>query len=151
MEIIEKIKSINIRPDWNSYFMSIAYLISKRSSCDRLHVGCVIVNDNHLIAAGYNAHITAAPHTSIIIDDHEQMTIHAEMNAIADAASRGIKLNGSKAYITNFPCVNCAKILIAAGIKEIIYGEDYKNDEICYKLYSLANMKITKYQEIKND
>lgn len=144
--LIDLIKQVDYRPIWFEYFMSIAYLISKRSSCDRLHVGCVIVKDNHLISAGYNGHIKGTPHTSIVKNGHEQMTIHAEMNAIADGASRGIELNGSIAYITHFPCLNCCKNLISTGIKEIIYAEDYKNDELCYVLYTMANVKVSKYQ-----
>jgi len=149
--LIDLVKNIEHRPDWHSYFMSIAYLISKRSSCERLHVGCVIVKDNRLIVAGYNGHIKGAPHTSVVKDGHEQMTIHAETNAITDAASRGIKLKGSTAYVTHFPCINCTKNLIAAGIKEIIYAEDYKNDELCNVLYALGNVKVSKYQESLDD
>ena len=144
--IINYIKEMNYRPCWEEYFMDVAFLISKRSSCDRLHVGCVIVNDKRIITTGYNGHIKGTPHISLIRDGHEQMTIHAETNAITDAASRGIKLYGSSAYVTHYPCINCAKNLIASGIKEIIYAEDYKNDEICEQLYSLANVKITKYK-----
>src|SRR5689334_16630476 len=110
--IIDHIKAIDYRLDWDTYFMSIAYLISKRSSCDRLHVGCVIVNDRRLVICGYNGHIKGAPHTSVIKDGHEQMTIHAETNAISDAAARGIKIQGATAYITHFSCINCTKNMI---------------------------------------
>lgn len=144
-EIIEHIKTLSYRPEWNEYFMTVAYILSKRSSCDRLHVGCVIVNDNRIVTTGYNGHIRGSPHTSVIIDGHEQMTIHAETNAIADAASRGIPLKGSIAYVTHFPCINCAKNLISAGIIEIIFSEDYKNNELCHTLYNLAGIKINKF------
>jgi len=144
LDLINFIKQVNYRPEWDTYFMSMAYLISKRSSCERLHVGCVIVKDKRLVVAGYNGHIKGAPHTSVIKDGHEQMTIHAETNAITDAASRGIKLDGSTAYVTHYPCINCAKNLIAAGIKEVIYFEDYKNDDLCNELYSLGGVKVTK-------
>ena len=147
--MIKLIKTIDYRPCWEEYFMSVAYLISKRSSCERLHVGCVIVNDKRIITTGYNGHIKNSPHISVIRDGHEQMTIHAETNAITDAASRGVKLSESIAYVTHYPCINCAKNLIAAGIKEIIYAEDYKNDEICEKLYLLANVKVSKFS-LKN-
>jgi dCMP deaminase len=150
MSLIESIKKVDHRPCWEEYFMSVAYLISKRSSCDRLHVGCVIVNNKRIITTGYNGHIKGAPHTSTVRDGHEQMTIHAETNAITDAAYRGIKLSGSTAYITHYPCINCAKNLISAGIKEVIYAEDYKNDDICAELYSLAKVKIYKYCTEKN-
>jgi len=143
--LLEHIKHINYRPDWNEYFMLVAYILSKRSSCDRLHVGCVLVNDKRIIATGYNGHIKGSPHISIVVDGHEQMTIHSETNAITDAASRGISLKNCTAYVTHFPCINCAKNLISAGIKEIIFAEDYKNNDLCYQLYLLAGVKVSKY------
>lgn len=142
-DIINDIKCID-RPNWNEYFMTVAYLISKRSSCDRLHVGCVIVDNLRIISTGYNGHIKGAPHTSKIINGHEQMTIHAEANAITDSASRGVKIGNTAAYITHYPCINCAKNLISSGVKEIYYSEDYKNDPLCKELYELANVKVTK-------
>jgi len=144
-KLINMIKKIDYRPKWEEYFMTTAYLISKRSSCERLHVGCVIVNDNRIIATGYNGHIRGAPHSSVIIDGHEQMTIHSETNAITDAACRGIELKNATAYVTHYPCINCAKNLIASGIKEIIYAEDYKNNDLCEKLYCMAGVRINKF------
>lgn len=146
MALIEHIKSIDYRPCWEEYFMSVAYLLAKRSSCTRLHVGSVIVDDKRIIATGYNGHIKGTPHISIVRDGHEMMTVHAETNAITDAASRGIKLNGSKIYVTHYPCINCAKNIITAGIQEVVYAEDYKNDELCAKLYEMSGVKITKYK-----
>lgn len=151
MSLIESIKTIDYRPNWQEYFMSVAYILSKRSTCERLHVGCVIVNDNRIITTGYNGHIKGTPHMSRVIDGHEQMTIHAETNAIADAASRGIPLNKSIAYVTHYPCINCAKNLISAGIKEIIYAEDYNNNPIAEELYNLAGVNVTKYVDTIND
>jgi len=148
--IIDKIKKLDQRLSWDEYFMSVTYLISKRSSCNKLHVGCVIVNDRRIVTTGYNGHIKGAPHTSEIVDGHEQMTIHAEANAITDAASRGVKIFGSTAYVTHYPCINCSKILIAAGIKEIIYGEDYNNNPLCAKLFDLGKVLISKLS-IEND
>ena len=139
------ISSTPDRPSWDDYFMSTALLISSRSACERLHVGCIIVSGgnhkNRIIAAGYNGFLPGAPHTSRVREGHEQATVHAEQNAIADAARRGIPLEGSTAYITHFPCINCAKILAAAGIKQIKYHLDYKNDPFVCEL--LAESKIT--------
>lgn len=146
MSLIKEIKKLNYRPDWDEYFMTTAYLISKRSSCHRLNVGCVLVNDRRIIATGYNGHIRGAPHSSVVRDGHEQMTIHAETNAITDSACRGIELRGATAYVTHYPCVNCAKNLIASGVREIIYGDDYKNDDLCEKLYLMAGVKINRYK-----
>lgn len=129
-QIIELVKTIDERPTWDQYFMSVAYLISLRSSCHRLHVGCAVVKDNRIVSTGYNGHLPGTPHDTIVRDGHEQMTIHAETNAIADAAKRGISLDGSSIYVTHMPCLNCAKVLIASGIKQIYYAEHYNDDEI---------------------
>lgn len=118
------------RLDWNRYFMSIAILGSIRSPCERLKVGCVLVKQNRLVSMGYNGFLPGAKHISRVRDNHEQCTIHAEQNAISDAAARGVSLNGCIAYITHYPCINCFKILSAAGIREILYLNDYKNDEM---------------------
>ena len=149
MSLISHIKDVKYRPDWNEYFMSVAYILAKRSSCERLQVGCVITNDNRIITTGYNGHIKGSPHLSIIVDGHEQMTIHAETNAITDAANRGSSLKNSIAYVTHYPCINCTKNLISAGIKEVIYAEDYKNNELCDKLFLMAGVKVNKFVENK--
>lgn len=122
------------RINWDQYFMSMAILSSVRSSCHRLNVGCVLVKNNHIISMGYNGFLPGAEHVSIVINNHEQGTVHAEQNAISDAASRGVSVKDSIAYITHFPCINCFKILAASGIKEIKYLEDYKNDNTINKI-----------------
>jgi dCMP deaminase len=135
------------RPSWDEYFMATAVLMSTRSPCERLHVGCVIVSGggrkNRLIAAGYNGFLPGAPHVSRVREDHEQATVHAEQNAVADAARRGSSVEGCVAYVTHFPCINCAKILAAAGIAEIRYREDYTNDPLVAPLLADAGIKIT--------
>ena len=136
------------RPSWDEYFISTALLMSTRSTCSRLKVVCVIVSKgehkNRIIAAGYNGFLAGAPHTSCIRDGHEIATVHAEQNAISDAARRGVSLSGATAYITHFPCVNCAKILISAGIKAVKYLHDYNNDDIALRLFNDSNIEITK-------
>lgn len=144
--IVKSIKGLGYRPSWNEYFMTVAFLISQRSSCERLHVGCVLVSDNRIIACGYNGFVAGAPHESVVRDGREQMTIHAETNAVADCAKRGVSMDGSTAYVTHFCCINCTKVLIASGIKQIIYAEDYKNDELVIKLCEVGNVKLTKYE-----
>lgn len=133
-----------IRPTWDEYFKSISMLTSTRSSCERLQVGCVIVRENRIIAQGYNGHLPGTPHNSVIIDGHEQATIHAEQNAIADCAKRGVSCSNSTAYITHYPCVNCCKILLASGIKEIKYINDYKNDKLIEKFIKETGTSIKK-------
>ena len=144
--IVTDIKNISTRPSWNEYFMTMSYLISKRSTCSKLQVGCVIIKNNRVISTGYNGHIASTDHISIIRDNHEMATLHAEMNAVCDSSKRGVSILDSIVYVSHFPCLNCTKILIAAGVKEIIYGEDYSNDEIAYTLLKSANVNITKFK-----
>lgn len=145
VNILNTIKSNNIRLDWDRYFMSIAILGSIRSPCNRLKVGCVIVKNNRLVSMGYNGFLPNSKHVSRIRDNHEQSTVHAEQNAISDAASRGVSVSECTAYITHYPCINCFKILIAAGIKKIIYLNDYKNDEIITDLKNdISSIEIKK-------
>lgn len=148
MSLIEEIKGLTKswkkRINWDDYFMSMAYLISSRSACERLHVGCVLVKNTRVISVGYNGFLPKTPHNSIVRDGHEQATVHAEQNAISDCARRGISCEGANAYITHYPCINCAKIIASAGIKEIRYHEDYKNDKIVGKLLESAKINIIK-------
>lgn len=132
------------RISWEKYFSELAWLVSKRSPCHRLHVGCVLVKDNHIISTGYNGFLPGAAHESIVVDGHEQATVHAEQNCIADCARRGVSTEGSIAWVTHFPCVGCFKSLVAAGVKEINYLEDYRNSEIVYKLREYSSVIITK-------
>lgn len=136
------------RPTWDEYFMATAILMSSRSSCERLHVGCVLVSSgehpNRIIAAGYNGFLPGAPHESKIRDGHEQGTVHAEQNAIADAAKRGISVQGAVAYITHFPCINCAKILASSGIRTVKYLHDYNNDPFVLPLLVQVGIKVEK-------
>lgn len=151
--LIEQVEALVLnrdqRPSWDEYFMSAALLMSLRSACDRLHVGCVLVSGgeqrNRVIAAGYNGFLPGAPHESFIRDDHEQATVHAEQNAIADAAKRGISVLGATAYISHFPCLNCAKILVSSGIHAIKYHWDYRNDPLVAELLKAVGVSIGKY------
>jgi dCMP deaminase len=136
------------RPSWDEYFMATAVLMASRSNCERLHVGCVIVTGgarkNRLVAAGYNGFLPGTPHVSRVRGGHEQATVHAEQNAVADAARRGSSVEGCVAYVTHFPCINCAKILAAAGIAEIKYRLDYSNDPLVEPLLADAGVKVLK-------
>lgn len=136
------------RPSWDEYFMATAFLMSSRSACGRLHVGCVMVSSgehrNRIIAAGYNGFLPGCPHSSKVRDGHEQATVHAEQNAIADAARRGVSLEGATAYITHFPCINCAKIMAAAGVRTVKFRNDYNNDPLVSELLAEAGIVIEK-------
>ena len=137
------------RPSWDEYFMSAALLVSLRSACDRLQVGCVLVSggdqSNRIIAAGYNGFLPGAPHISHVRDGHEQATVHAEQNAVADAARRGISLQGATAYVTHFPCINCAKILASSGIRMVKYHWDYRNDPLAGDLLQEVGIQVVQY------
>lgn len=134
------------RPSWDDYFMATAMLIATRSPCERLHVGCVVVSGgerkNRIVAAGYNGFLPGTPHVSRVRDGHEQATVHAEQNAVADAARRGSSLDGCVAYVTHYPCINCAKILAASGIAEIRYHRDYNNDPLVGPLLLDAGIRV---------
>lgn len=90
------------RPNWDTYFKEIVQVTAKRSSCDRLQVGCLLVNNNRIISQGYNGFLPGVDHISIVRDGHEQATVHAEQNAIADCAKRGVSCENCVAYIYTF-------------------------------------------------
>lgn len=118
------------RPSWDEYFKEIVQVTAKRSPCERLQVGCLFVTNNRIVSQGYNGFLPGCEHKSIVRDGHEQATVHAEQNAIADCAKRGVSCEGATAYITHYPCIICCRMLLAAGIKEIKYIHDYKNDPL---------------------
>lgn len=132
------------RPSWNDYFKEIVQVTAKRSPCSRLQVGCLLINNNRIIAQGYNGFLPGCPHESKVRDGHEQATIHAEQNAITDCAKRGVSTLGADAYITHYPCINCIKILCAAGIKNIYYIHDYKNDDLVAYFSKISSVFISK-------
>jgi len=132
------------RPDWNTYFKEIVQVTSKRSPCDRLKVGCLIVKDNRIISQGYNGFLPGCPHTSVVRDDHEQATLHAEQNALCDCAKRGVSCNDATAYITHYPCLICTRLLIASGICEIKYIDDYRNDDLVEYFIKQKNVALSK-------
>ena len=127
------------RSSWQEYFMSIAHMTAKRSTCDRAFVGCLLVNkDNRIVSSGYNGSIKGNPHCSEIghtmRDGHCIATIHAEMNALLYCAKEGIKVDGCVCYVTHFPCLNCTKALIQAGISKIYYSNAYRVDDYALEL-----------------
>ena len=133
------------RPSWDEYFKKICLVTRERSSCHRLQVGCILVKENRIISQGYNGFLPGCPHKSIVRNNHEQSTVHAEQNAICDCAKRGVNCNGATAYITHYPCIICCKLLLASGIKEIKYIEDYKNDELVKEYCDQLKVEINKF------
>ena len=122
------------RADWHEYFMNIASEVATRSTCDRKHVGAVIVRDKTILSTGYNGSVRGLPHCDdvghMMEDGHCVATIHAEANAIIQAAKNGVRVDGAEIYITASPCWNCFKIVANAGIKNVYYGEFYRDDRI---------------------
>lgn len=132
------------RPSWNEYFKEITMATAKRSPCQRLQVGCILVVDHRIISQGYNGFLPGCPHHSIIRDNHEQATVHAEQNALCDCAKRGVSCNGAVAYISHYPCLICTRLLLASGITHIYYINDYKNDDLVEVLCSQKNVHLEK-------
>ena len=132
------------RPSWDDFFKKIVLATSERSPCERLHVGCLLVKDNRIISQGYNGFLAGCQHKSIVRDNHEQATLHAEQNAICDCAQRGVSCSGSIAYITHYPCIICTRLLLASNIEEIKYINDYKNDELVEYFCNEKGVKIKK-------
>jgi dCMP deaminase len=138
------------RLTWQEYFMRNAHLISERATCDRLKVGAVIVKDKQLIATGYNGSISGEEHCNdvgcLTRDGHCIRTIHAEMNALLQCARLNSSTQDAEIYVTHFPCLNCTKAILQAGIKTIYYDTDYHNDEYALHLCKIANVKVERYQ-----
>jgi len=122
------------RASWEEYFMNIAKQVSTRSTCDRKYVGAVIVKDKTILSTGYNGSIRGMPHCDevghLMENSHCVATIHAESNAILQAAKNGVKIEDSEIYITASPCWSCFKMIANAGIKKIYYGEFYRDEKI---------------------
>ena len=122
------------RASWEQYFMNIAKEVATRSTCDRKHVGAVIVRDKTILSTGYNGSIRGMPHCDdvghMMEDGHCVATIHAETNAILQAAKNGVMINNAEIFITASPCWPCFKMLANAGIKKIYYGEFYRDERI---------------------
>ena len=120
------------RVDWNTYFMNIAREAATRSTCDRKHVGAVIVRDRTILSTGYNGSIRGRPHCDeighVMDNGHCVATIHAEANAIIQAARNGVNINNAELYTTASPCWSCFKLIANSGIKKIYYGEFYRDE-----------------------
>ncbi len=145
------------RPDNDEYFMEMAHLVAKRSTCLRRHVGAVLVKDKRVLSTGYNGSPKGTLHCEVKGCIREQMNVpsgtrhelcrgvHAEQNAIIQAAYFGVSVDGSTIYTTTYPCSMCAKILINAGIKEVVYSEGYV-DDLSKNLFAETNILIREYK-----
>lgn len=122
------------RVSWDEYFMRIARDVASRATCDRKHVGAVIVRDKSILATGYNGSIRGLTHCDddghMMEDGHCARTIHAEANAIIQAAKNGVRIEGGSIYVTASPCWGCFKMIANAGLVKIVYGEFYRDPKI---------------------
>lgn len=123
-----------MRANWDEYFMAIAEQVSTRGTCDRKHVGAVIVRDKNLISTGYNGSVPGAPHCDevghMMEDDHCVRTVHAEANSIIQAAKHGNRTQDGTIYTNASPCWPCFKLIAGAGIKRIVFKELYRDERI---------------------
>lgn len=122
------------RPSWDSYFMNLARTVATRSTCNRKHVGAILVRDRVILSTGYNGSVRGLPHCDevghLMEDGHCVRTIHAEQNAIVQAAMHGIRIAEADLYVTASPCWICFKQIANAGVKRIVYGEFYRDEKI---------------------
>ena len=137
-----------MRKPWNDYFMDQARMVSTRATCDRLHVGAVIVRDKRIISTGYNGSVSGDVHCHdegcYVVDGHCIRTIHAESNAILQCAKFGVSTEGAAIYVTHFPCLLCSKQIIQAGLSTIFYGEEYRVDPYAVQLLKQAGVELTR-------
>lgn len=124
----------NERVGWHEYFMNIAKQVATRSTCGRKNVGAVIVRDKTILSTGYNGSLRGAPHCEEMGHDLENghciRTVHAEANAVAQAAKHGVMIDNSELYVTASPCLTCFKLVVNAGIKVIYFLEFYRDERI---------------------
>jgi dCMP deaminase len=122
------------RADWDQYFMNIAHVVASRSTCDRKFVGAVIVRDKTILSTGYNGSIRKLSHCDeaghMMENGHCVGTIHAEANAIIQAAKNGVCIDGASIYTTASPCWVCFKLIANSGLKRICFGEFYRDERI---------------------
>jgi dCMP deaminase len=138
-----------MRPGWDTYFMRIAQVVGERSTCERAHVGCVIVVDKRILTTGYNGSPAGQPHCDdeghLLVNGHCVRTIHAETNAIIQAALHGVSTKGSTCYVTHYPCLNCTKALVNAGIRRLVYETAYNIDPIAQSFFVAAGIEEVQY------
>ena len=159
-EVIDTME--NIKPTWDQYFMRMAFLAASRSNCTRRKVGAVIVKDRNVLSTGYNGPPSGTVHCDVvgcIRDDlnvpsgerHELCRgLHAEQNAIIQAAVHGVSIAGGTIYITTHPCVVCSKMLMNAKIQEVVYAQGYP-DELAELMLLESNLKLRRFELPENE
>jgi dCMP deaminase len=140
----------NGRQSWDSYFMDLAESISTRATCERLKVGCIFTRDNRILSTGFNGALPKRRHCTevgcLIHEGHCIRACHAEQNAVAQAAENGVSLKDSSLYVTHLCCINCYRLVLAAGCSHVYYHQSYGTAEMKY-YYALQGM--TRLEQIK--
>ncbi len=156
-----KDKESDERPSWDDYFMEVANAISKRATCDRGKSGCVIAKDRQFIVSGYvgspsgfphcdevGHHIKKVTHEDSSVTEHCMRTVHAEQNAICQAAKIGVSISGATLYTRMTPCRTCAMLLVNCGIKRVVCERKYHQGEESERLFKEADIELVyKYNE----
>ncbi|NUL83071.1 MAG: dCMP deaminase [Armatimonadetes bacterium] len=136
------------RPSWDAYFMQIAKVVATRATCPRRSVGAVIVLDKRILTTGYNGAPHGLPHCSEIgchlVDGHCLRALHAEQNAILQGALNGVSTKGATVYVTCQPCNHCAKMIINAGIRRVVFEGDYP-DDFALELFGQAQVELVRF------
>ncbi|NUQ36949.1 MAG: dCMP deaminase [Caldilineales bacterium] len=139
---------MSTRPSWDHYFMSIALQVAKRSTCDRAHVGAIVVKDRRILTTGYNGSPAGLPHCDdvghLLVEGHCVRTLHAEQNAIIQAAYHGVSVQDSAIYVTHQPCLTCAKMIINAGIRRVVYAGQYP-DNLARQFLAEAGVSLQQF------
>jgi len=156
-------RGVEKRLGWHEYFMSVAHLISRRATCTRAHIGAVIVRDHSILSTGYNGAPAGLPHCNETncriyrcthpdgtVEENCVNTIHAEINAIAQAAKHGVSIREADIYITASPCIHCLKVLINVGIKTIYYDRPYKIEHID-ELLRLSGIRLVQVNMVEEE
>ena len=146
------------RPDWDTYFMDMAKLAARRSSCLRRAVGAVLVKDRRLLSTGYNGAPSGVTHCEVTGCLRERLQVpsgerhelcrglHAEQNAIIQAAFHGVSIRGADLYCTNLPCIICAKMLINAGVRRVVYLDGYA-DALTGEMFREVGMELVRMED----
>ena len=159
--MVRKVK--DPRPNWDEYFMELANVVATRSNCSRRHVGAVIVRNRHILSTGYNGtpynvkncfeggcpRCSGKAESGTHLD--ECLCVHAEQNAICQAAQHGHAIDGGTIYVTISPCLTCAKLLINAGIKEVVYSGEYAFLDTVKDIFTQAGIKHRRFNATKGE
>ena len=138
------------RIPWDQYFMAQSLLLSTRSTCERLAVGATVVRDKRVISGGYNGSVSGDVHCSevgcYVVEGHCVRTVHAEVNAIIQCAKFGASTEGAAIYVTHFPCLQCTKTIIQAGIANVYFLHDYRTNEYARELMTHSGFNMVQVE-----